>query len=160
MIAVDADLFQAFIDGAKAASHLRAVGVRKLVRQGNQVLLLGQHIVGHAAVALPSVRAAVLRAGAGDHVAASAIVAHAAAGNVVHRNAVAYLEAPAARAGLHNLAAWLVARHHTLVAFGAFAQMLVIDGANVGTADGGGLDAQQNLAMARRGHGHGAHFYG
>jgi hypothetical protein len=52
-----------------------------------------------------------------------------------------------------DLAARLVAGDHALVAFGPFAEMLVIDAANVGAADGGGLHAQQNFAVARRGTG-------
>ena len=60
VIAVDADLLQAFVDGAEAAGDLRAVGIGELVGQGDEVFLLGDHVVGHAAVALPAVGAAEL----------------------------------------------------------------------------------------------------
>ena len=103
VVAADADLLEAFIDGAEAAGHLRAVGVGQVVRKSDQVLLLGDHVIGHAAIALPAVGAAVFRAGAGDHVAAAAIVAHAAAGDVIHDDAVARFEAAAARPGLDDL---------------------------------------------------------
>ena len=160
VIAVDADLFQALVDGAEAAGHLRAIGVGELVGQGDQVLLFGHHVLGHAAVALPAVGAAILLAGAGDHVAAPAIVAHAAAGDVIDNHAVAGLEAAAARARGDDLAARLVPGDHALVAFGALAQVLVIDAANIGAADGGGLHAQQNFAVARLRHRHRAHLDG
>ena len=53
-----------------------------------------------------------------------------------------------------DLAARLVAGDHALVAFGALAQVLVIDAADVGAADGGGLHAQQHFAVARLRNGH------
>ena len=145
---------QAFVDGAEAAGHLRAIGVGEFGGQMDQVLLLGEEVFGHAAVALPAVGAAVLLAGAGDHVAAAAIVAHAAAGDVIDDDAVAHAEAAAAGARLDDLAARLVAGDHALVAFRAFAQVLVIDAADVRAADGGRLHAQQHFAVARLGDGH------
>ena len=156
VIAVDADLLQALVDGAEAARHLRAIGVAEFRGQMDQVLLFGQQIVGHAAIALPAVSAAVTFAGAGDHVAAPAIVAHAAAGDVVDNHAIAHLEAAAALAGRDDLPARLVAGNHSLVALGALPQMLVIDAANIRTADCGGLHAQQHLAMPWSGHRHSA----
>ena len=90
---------QAFVDGSEAAGHLRAIGVGELAGQGDQVLLLGEQVVGHAAVALPAVGAAIAFAGAGDHVAAAAVVAHAAAGDVIDDHAVALAESAAAGPG-------------------------------------------------------------
>ena len=150
VVAADADLLQTFVDRAEAAGHLRAIGVGEFVGQMDQVLLFGEQVLRHAAVALPAVGAAVLLAGAGDHVAAAAIVADAAAGDVIDDDAVAHAEAAAAGAGLDDLAAGLVAGDHALVAFGTLAQMLVIDAADVGTADGRGLHAEQHFAVARR----------
>src|ERR1019366_4430397 len=74
-VATYADLLQAFVHSAEAAGYLRAVRVSQLGGEVKQVLLLRQQIVGHAAVALPPVGAAVLFAGARDHVAAPAVVA-------------------------------------------------------------------------------------
>ena len=70
---------------------------------------------------------------------------------MIDDDAVAFLELPAAGADLDDLAARLVAGDHALVAFGALAEMLVVNAADVGAADGGGLHAQQNFAVAGRG---------
>jgi hypothetical protein len=154
VVAADADLLQAFVDRAEAAGHLRAIGVGQLGGEMDQVLLLGEQVFRHAAVALPAVGAAVLFAGAGDHVAAAAIVAHPAAGDVIHDHAVAHAEAAAARARLDDLPARLVAGHHALVAFRTLAQVLVIDAADVRAADGGRLHAKQHFAVAGHRNGH------
>src|SRR5208337_5608175 len=154
MIAVDADLLQALVHGAESACHLRAVGVGQLIGQRDQILLLGDHVLGHAAVALPAVGAAILVAGAGNHVAAPAVVAHAATGDVIDNDAIARFEAAAAFAHGHNLAAWLVPGDHALVTLGALAKMFVINAANVGPADGRRFHSQQNFPMTRLGHGH------
>src|ERR1035438_3467176 len=120
----------------------------------DQVLLLGEQVVRHAAVALPSVGAAVLLAGAGDHVAAAAIVAQAAAGDVIYDHAVAHDEAAASGPRLDDLPGGFVAGHHSLVAFRTLAQMLVIDAADIRTADGGRFHAKQHFAVAGRRNGH------
>ena len=106
--------FNRLIDGAEAAGHLRAIGVGEFLGEIDEVLLLGEQVIGHAAVALPAVGAPILFAGAGDHVAAAAIVADPAAGDVIDDDAVAHAEAPAARAGLDDLPARLVAGDHAL----------------------------------------------
>ena len=138
-----------FVHRPEPAGHLRAVGVRQRVGQQDEVLLLREHVVGHAAVTLPAVRAPVL-AGARDHVAAPAVVAHAAPGDVVDDDAVAHLEAPAARAGGHDLPARLVARDHArLVALGPLAEVLVVDAADVRAADRGALGPDQHFAVSR-----------
>ena len=148
MIAADADLFQTFIHRAETAGHLGAIGIGQRVGEVDQVLLFGEQEFGHAAIALPAVGAAIFFAGAGDHVAAAAIVAHATAGDVIHDDAVAHGEAAASGAGLHDLAAGLVACHHALVTFRTLAQMLVINAADVRAADGGRLHAKQHFAVA------------
>src|SRR5690606_13183670 len=109
VVAADADLLQALVDGAEAAGDLRAVGVREGVGQQDQVFLFGEEVVGHAAVALPAVGPAPPLARAAYHVAAPTVVAEAAAGDVVDDHPVALLEAPAPRPGLDDLAARLVA---------------------------------------------------
>src|ERR1035441_1015636 len=52
VIAVDADLLQPLVDRAKSAGHLRAVSISELIGKRYQVLLLGDHVFSHAAVAL------------------------------------------------------------------------------------------------------------
>ena len=77
-----------------------------------------------------------------------------AAGDVIDDHAVAQAEAAASGTGLDDLAARFVTGHHALVALGALAQMLVIDAADVRTADGGRLHAEQHFAVARDRDGH------
>src|SRR5262249_16346261 len=77
------DLLQPFVHRAESTGHLRAIGIREFAGQVDQVFLLGQEVFGHAAIALPAVGAAVTLAGAGDHIAAPAIVADAAPGDVI-----------------------------------------------------------------------------
>ena len=130
--AADSDLLQAFVDGAEAAGHLRAVGVGQLIRKRDQVLLFGEQVIRHAAVALPAVSAAILRAGAGDHVAAPAVVADAAAGDVIDDHAIAGAEPAAARPGLRRSGRRFMSGDHALVALRTLAQMLVINAADIG----------------------------
>ena len=89
MIAVDSDLLQALVHGPESACNLRAIGIREFIGQRDEVFLLGHHVLGHAAVALPAVGAAIFLAGAGDHVAAPAVVAHAASRDVIDNHPVA-----------------------------------------------------------------------
>src|ERR1022692_2964893 len=100
-------------------------------------------------VALPPVGAAVLFAGARDHVAAPAVVAHSAARNVIDDHPVAHAETPAAGTCLHDLAGRLAPRHHSLVSFRSLAQALMIDAPDIRAADGRSLHAQQHLAVPR-----------
>ena len=152
VVAGHADLHQGFVAGAEAAGHLCAVLIAQLVGQGDQVLFVAEHVGGHAAVALPAVGRAE-GALAGDVIAAPAVVAHAAAGDVVHDHAVALLEALQAFALFHDDAAGLVARDHAgLVALGALAHVGAVDAADVGAADGGSLGFDHHLAVAGLGH--------
>src|SRR5208337_3983715 len=130
------------------------------IGQSDEVFFFGDHVLGHAAVALPSVSAAILGAGAGDHVAATAIVANAAAGDVVDDDAIAGLEAAAPRTFRDNLAAGFVAGNNALISFRAFSEVLVINAADVGAADGRSFDPQQNFAMSGSGHRYITHFDG
>src|ERR1035438_675296 len=160
VITVDADLLEALIDGAEAAGDLRAVGIGERIGQCDEIFLFRDHVLGHAAVTLPPIGAAILDASAGDHVAAAAIVAHSAAGDVVNDYAIARPEAAAALAGGHNQPSGFVSDDDALIAFRTFAKMLVIDAADIRAADGGGLDAQQNFSVAGCWHGHSAQFDG
>jgi hypothetical protein len=72
---------------------------------------------------------------------------------VIYDHSIAHAEAPAARPGFYDLAAGFMTRNHSLVSFGTFTQVLVINAANVGTANGGCLDSQQNLSMRWMRHG-------
>ncbi len=136
VVAADSNFFDGFVNRPESTGDLCAVGIGKLVGQGNQVFLFRDHVVCHPAVALPSVGAPVSFAGAGNHVAAAAVVADSTAGNVVHNNAIADAKTPAAGAGLHDLTAGLMARDYALISFRAFAQMLVIDAADIRATDG------------------------
>jgi hypothetical protein len=89
----------------------------------------------------------------GDHVATPAIVAEAAAGDVIDDRAVTFLELLAVGADGDDLPARLVSGDDALVALRAFAKMLMVDAPDVGAADGGGFDAQENFSAARTGHG-------
>src|ERR1022692_1166036 len=158
VIAVDSDLFQALIHCAESARYLGAIGEREFIGKSDQVLLLGNHILGHSTVALPSVCSAILFAGTRNHVPAPAVVAHAAAGDVVHNHTIARFETATALALSHDLSAWLVPRDHSLVAFRPLAQMLVIDAANIRPANCRSLDPKQNFPMTRLRHRYRAHF--
>ena len=67
---------------------------------------------------------------------------------MIHDHAIAFAEAAASGAGLHDLPARLVPGDHSLVAFRPLAQMLVINAADIRAADGGGLHAQQHFAVS------------
>jgi hypothetical protein len=83
-----------------------------------------------------------------------------AAGDVIHDDAIAQAESPAAGPRFHDLAARFVARDDALVAFRSLAQVLVINAADVRPADGGGLHAQQHFAVARFGNRRVEEFHG
>jgi len=60
---------------------------------------------------------------------------------VIDNDSISRLEAPAAGTGFHNLAAGFMTSDDALIAFRTFAQMFVIDAADIRAADGGGLYA-------------------
>jgi hypothetical protein len=68
---------------------------------------------------------------------------------MIDNNSIACFEEPATRAGFNNLAAWLVPRDNSLITLRPFAEMLVINTANVRTADCGSLHADQDLTVIR-----------
>ncbi len=84
--------FDGLVDRAEAACHLSAVLVR-LSGRAIKLLFLRQNVGGHAAVALPAICPAV-GGFAGDVIAAPAVVAQAAAGNVVDDHPVPLVETP------------------------------------------------------------------
>jgi hypothetical protein len=55
---------------------------------------------------------------------------------VIDDHSVAALETTATGAGLNNLAAWFVAGDHALVSFRPLTEMLVINGADIRSANG------------------------
>src|SRR5579883_3195971 len=118
----------------------------------DEILFFGQQVFGHTAIALPSVGAAILRAGARDHVAAPAIVAHATPGDVIHNHTITHLEAAAARAGRHDLPRGLVSGDYTLVALRSLAQVFTIDRPNIRATNGGSLDGKKHLTVTRLRH--------
>src|ERR1019366_10574986 len=89
-----------------------------------------------------------------DQVAPPAIVAYAATGDVIHDGAVAHIETPATGTDLDDLSTRFVAGDHSLVAFRTFAEMFVVDCADVGAADGRSPDRNENLTVTWFGHRH------
>ncbi|OPZ66199.1 MAG: hypothetical protein BWY83_02949 [bacterium ADurb.Bin478] len=149
VIAAHADLFQSFVNRAESAGHLSAVRIRQPVRQGHQIFFLGQQVLSHPAVALPAIGPS-MRTGAGDVVSSPAVIAHPAAGDVIDDYPVAFLKSPTARTNPGDLSARLVPGDHpALIALHAFAQMLVINAANVRPADRRGFHLDKRLAVSR-----------
>ena len=144
--------FDGLVHRSEAARHLGAVLVRELAGKRDEVFLFRNHVIGHSAITLPTVCAPVFFAGAGDHVAAPAVIANSAAGNVINDHPVAHSKTTTAGANLHDLTAGLMAGNHSLITFGPFPKVLMVDATDVGTADSGGLHPKQNFAVpgARR----------
>ena len=99
------------------------------------------------AVALPAVGRAGLRL-AGDLEALPAVVADAAAADVVDDDPVADREVPDPGADSDHLSGRLVAADHALIRLGSLAQVLAVDGAQVGAADGRRLHGEEDLTVA------------
>src|SRR5579864_135008 len=149
VVAVELNLLNRFVYGPKAAGNLRPICVGKLVWQRNEILLFRDHAVSHSAVTLPAVRSPVFLICAGNHVTAATVVANATARDVIHDHAVADNKAPTTRPHFDDFAAWLMACDDSLIALRSLAKMLVIYAADIGTADRGGLNPDQNFGMAR-----------
>ena len=115
--AADTDFLQTFESGAEAAGDLRAVSVREFRRESDEVLFFSEKVVGHATIALPAVGAPEVLAGAGDGVAAAAIVAETAARDVINDDAIALVKTAATRPGRDDLAAGFMSGYDALVAF-------------------------------------------
>src|SRR5579864_1104437 len=149
VVAVELNLLNRFVYGPKAARDLSPICVGELAWQRDEILLFRDHVVGHSAVTLPAVRSPVFLICAGNHVTAATVIANAAPRDVIHDHAVADFKAPATLSHLDDFAAWLMAGDNSLVTFGSLAEMLVINAADIGTADRGGLNPDQNFAVVR-----------
>jgi len=151
IVAAHPDFLDGLIDGSKAAGHLCAVGIAQLVGKQDQVLLIAEQVLSHAAVTLPAVGSPLV-AGAADHEALAALVADTAAADVVDDDAIAFFESLQAFAFLNNLAAGFMAGYYILIAFRAFAQVLAVDASDIAAADCGALGLYQHLAVSRLGY--------
>ncbi len=120
MVAIHSDLFNGFVHCSEAARDLGAVSVRKLVGKRDEVLLFRNHVVGHSAVALPTIGPPVFFVGAGDHVSTPTIVTNSAAGNVINDHPVVHTKAPTAWANFYDLTTGLVAGNHSLITLRPF----------------------------------------
>ena len=149
VVSADADLLDGFINRSESAGHLRAVLVGQLIGKGDQVLLVRKAVRSHSAVSLPAV-CLTEAALAGNVVASAAVVAHAAAGNMINDDSVALLEASEALALLYDHAAGLMSRNHSGdIAFRPLSHMRSVDAADIASADRRGLRLDQHLSMAR-----------
>jgi hypothetical protein len=128
---------------------LRTIRIRELVGHPDEVLFFSDQVISHATVALPAVGSAISLAGAGDHVSAAAIVADSTAGDVIDDDAVAFPRAPAAWPDFDYLTSGLMSGNHVLVAFGAFAKVLMVNASDIGAAYRGSLHTQQHFTVAR-----------
>ena len=142
---------QPFVCRPEAARDQRAVDVGQALGQRQARHRLGQHEVGMAAVALPAVGGPG-RCGAADRVADAALVAGAAAGDVVDRDALADLERRHPGPELDDVPAGLVAGDDALVGLGAVAEVLAVDRPDVAAADRRRTHPQQHLPGSRRRH--------
>src|SRR5437868_537855 len=152
MVAIDLNFLDGLVHCSKSTGHLRSIRVGKLIGESDEIFLLRNHVVGHSAIALPSIGAPELLARARDHVAAPAIVADSATRDVIHDHSVAHAKTPASRTNIYDLTTRLVTGDDSLIALGAFAQMLVVNTTDVGTTNRGGLDFQQNFAVKGTGY--------
>ena len=135
IVTADPDFFKAFVHCAKTTGYLCAIGIAKRIGKQYQIFFFSQQIICHPPIALPAIGSTV-GAGAGDHVTTAAVIADAAPRNVVNDDAVAFLEAPATRAGLDDLPAGLMSGDHAaLLALGTLAKVLVVDGTDIRAAD-------------------------
>ena len=135
MVAIHSKLLNGFVHCSEATRDLGAVSVRKLVGKCDEVLLLRNHVVGHSAIALPTVGTPVFFVGAGDHVSTPTIVTDSAAGNVVDDHPVVQIKAPTAWANFYDLTTGLVAGNHSLITLRPFPEVLVVDATDIGTTD-------------------------
>jgi len=153
IVAADADFFQSLINGTESAGNLGSIKESERIRKKNQILLFCEQILGHTAVTLPAVSPAVLRAGAGNHVPAAAIIAHSAAGDVVNQYAVAGFEPATPGTGLYDKAGRFMSGDHSLVSLWTLAKVFMIDTTDIGPADGGCFYLKQHLTVPRSGYG-------
>jgi len=152
IVAADLHACDGFPRRAEAARDERTVDVREFVRERNAGRLFGEHVRCVTAVALPAVRRTKL-ARARNHVAGLAILADAAAADVIDNDPMADSELLAAGTRLDDPAARFVTRNDVAIRFVADAEMLAIDRADVAAADTRSLNLDEDLAMAWRRHG-------
>ena len=78
VVSADTDLLDSLINGSETAGYLCAVFVGKLVRKGNEILLICQNVRSHTAVSLPAVSLTEF-AFTGNVITSPAVIADAAA---------------------------------------------------------------------------------
>src|SRR5699024_838890 len=141
------------------AGDERTVHEGEFIGQRDQCRLLRQQVFGVAPVALPAV-GGVVRGRAADHVAAAAVVAQPASGDVVDDDPIAEAEPATSRTGLHDRSRRLMTRHDPPVGGTVDTPVrlvFMVDVADVASADARGSDPQQHLARSRLGYGQGVH---
>src|SRR6266516_6923068 len=106
------------IGGPASAGDHSPVPIGQLIRQGNQDPLLSQQEIGMSSVALPPI-GGTLRAGATNHPATTAIMAQAAATDVIDDHAITLLETLDTRADALDNTTRLVASNDATVCLGA-----------------------------------------
>jgi hypothetical protein len=79
---------------------------------------------------------------------------------VIDEDTVAHFETATSGTGFDDKASGLVSGDDTAIALRTFAQVLAVDGANVGAADGGRFDSKQDFTVSGCGYRDGAHFNG
>ena len=78
VVSADTDLLDSLINGSETAGYLCAVFVGKLVRKGDEILLICQNVRSHTAVSLPAVSLTEF-AFTGNVITSPAVIADAAA---------------------------------------------------------------------------------
>ena len=148
----DVEPQQRLVGRAEAAGDQRPVDVRQGVGQrqaGASPRRAGSRRGRRRAASRRPLGDAV---GAADQVAAAALLADPAAGDVVDHHPVAHGEPPAARADRDDLAARLVPGDDALVGLRPVAEVLAVDRPDVAAADRRRLHRQQHLAGPGLGH--------
>src|SRR5665811_2206507 len=150
VVAGDADAPNGFVAGPEPAGNAGPVDVAHRIRHEHAVGFLGQAELGVSTVTLPAIgRSQGTRAA--DLIAGPALVAAAAAADMVQNDAVALLEAAHAGARGDDLAGWLMAANHARrIAFRTLAEVLAVDGSDVTAANRGSLHLDENLPVAGR----------
>src|SRR6266487_4986435 len=137
------------IGGPASAGDHSPVQIGQFFREGNQVPLFSQQEIGMASVALPPI-GGTLRAGATNHPATTAIMAQAAATDVIDDHAITLLETLDTRADALDNTAWLMATNNATVCLGTRSPVAgPVDGAQVTPTERRGLHAHQHLAVSR-----------
>src|SRR6266487_772820 len=137
------------IGGAAPAGNHSSIQIGQFIREGNQVTFFSQEKIGMASVSLPPI-GSTLRAGATNHPATTAIMAQAAATDVIDDHAITLLETLHTRANALDNATRLVADNDATVCLGTRSPVAgPVDGAQVTPTERRGLHAHQHLAVSR-----------